>query len=99
MGLSAAILGGVMLGNSVMQQQQAKKAADAQKEAQQATLAEAKKNADLQDQATNKANAKTPDIAALLKQNTGGPGSTMLTGSGGIDPGTLMLGRSTLLGA
>lgn len=99
MGISAAILGGALLANTAVQQDQARKANNAQKEAQQATLAEAKKNADLQDQATNKANAKTPDIAALLKQNTGGPGSTMLTGSGGIDPSSLMLGRSTLLGA
>lgn len=49
-----------------------------------------------------KANRKAPDIATLLAGNQagaqGGVGSTMLTGAAGVDPGSLSLGRSTLLG-
>lgn len=72
-----------------------------QKKNNAASLAMAKKQADLADQANNKANAKVPDIAALLAGNQapGGVGSTMLTGPGGVDTSKLTLGRNTLLGA
>lgn len=72
-----------------------------QKKNNAASLALAKKQADLADQASNRANAKTPNIAALLAGNQapGGVGSTMLTGSGGVDTSKLTLGRNTLLGA
>ena len=54
------------------------------------------------DQAFNRANPKKPDAAQMLydnqRANSGGTGSTMLTGSQGIDPSTLSLGKSTLLG-
>ena len=54
------------------------------------------------DQANNKANAKSPNTQNLLDENVqaalGGSGATMLTGSSGIDPASLLLGRNTLLG-
>lgn len=50
----------------------------------------------------NAANAKAPDVGALLSGNqqaaaAGGSG-TLLTGPRGVDPDLLKLGRTTLLG-
>lgn len=49
--------------------------------------------------------AKAPDAALVRKNNQdaamgpgGGPGTTFLTGSGGVDPLGLNLGRAKLLG-
>lgn len=54
------------------------------------------------ERAYNKANAKKPDIAGIDAANqleaSGGTGSTMLTGPGGVDPTSLSLGKTTLLG-
>lgn len=52
-------------------------------------------------EATNRANQKTPSIPGLAAANKGGGGigSTSLTGPGGVDPSALSLGKSTLLGA
>jgi len=78
------------------------KQAGAQKDAANQAKDAATKQADAADQANNRANAKTPDIAAMLTGNqsaaAGGGAGTMLTGSAGIDPTTLQLGKSTLLG-
>ncbi|MGQ0595789.1 hypothetical protein [Aquabacterium sp.] len=80
---------------------QANKANQQQRAYQKSALEMSRKQADLADQANNKANAKTPDILALLAANKspGGVGSTMLTGPGGVDTSKLTLGRNTLLGA
>lgn len=81
---------------------QASKAAKAQKAA---TVQAEKQAADTKaanERAINRANQKTPDLAAILGMNKtatgGGVGSTMLTGPGGVAAGTLSLGRNTLLG-
>ena len=54
------------------------------------------------ERATNRANAKSPDVSAMLTANMlsgkGGGSSTMLTGPGGVDPSQLTLGKSSLLG-
>ena len=46
---------------------------------------------------------KAPDIQAIRRdqkeRTAGGYGSTLLTGMGGVAPGSLNLGRNTLLGA
>jgi len=77
--------------------------AGAQRSAQQQAKDAATKQADQADQANNRANAKSPDIAAMLTANqnaaTGGAGSTMLTGTQGVNQGTLQLGKNTLLGS
>lgn len=80
---------------------QANKSNQRQRAYQNAATKRAAADADMADQANNKANAKTPDIAALLagNRNPGGVGSTMLTGPGGVDTSKLALGRNTLLGA
>lgn len=78
-------------------------AADQQKKA---AAKSAKLAADQNQLATdqiNKANAKSPDTAAIASANEqaakGGVSSTMLTGVGGVDSSTLSLGKSTLLGS
>lgn len=100
MGVVAAVAVGLTAVNTYQQMEQSRKAANAQEEANKKAAAAAAKNADLADQATNKANAKTPDIAALLAGSamTKGVGSTSLTGPQGVTPASLTLGRSTLLG-
>ena len=79
----------------------ADQARGAQNRAVDQAKANAARTAQQADQANNRANAKAPDVAALLSANqqaaAGGAGSTMLTGATGVDPRQLTLGRSTLL--
>lgn len=93
------VLGGLGAGLSFVQgQQQAKQAKKANAQAV-ANAAETKAQAD---QAFNAANKKKPNVQGLESANqlaaTGGVGSTLLTGAGGVDPQSLTLGRTTLLG-
>ena len=64
--------------------------------------ANAKKAQQQADEANNRANGKSPNTNALLGANMlaakGGQSGTMLTGPSGIDPSTLTLGKSSLLG-
>lgn len=54
------------------------------------------------DTAMNRANGKQPDVNGLQSRNAmdakGGISGTMLTGPQGVDPKTLLLGKTTLLG-
>lgn len=79
-------------------QQQAK----ANKAAMQQAQTNAEKQEKLAQEQMGRANQKQPDTAALLSaaQQSGksGPSGTMLTGPQGIDPNSLSLGKSTLLG-
>lgn len=97
--VAAGVLGGAMLGNQYSSQQ---KAADAQAKAQQQSLDIANKQAAAADQAQNRANQKSPDTSAILsaasQAGKSGISSTMLTGPVGVDPGSLNLGKNTLLG-
>lgn len=85
------------------QKQAASQAADAQTRASETATANATKAADQADQANNRANGKQPDIATMSSSNQlaakGGVGGTMLTGPQGIDPKSLLLGKTTLLGS
>ena len=78
------------------------RAASAQADAQAQAKANANKAAADADQANNRANQKRPDTLAILgaAQQAGkaGASGTMLTGPTGVDPSTLQLGKSTLLG-
>jgi uncharacterized protein HemX len=80
------------------QQESLKTQKTAQGEAKAAALSTQRKS----ETAANAANMKTPDIAGLLSRAAGvakgGIGSTMLTGSGGVDSSTLNLGKTSLLG-
>lgn len=79
------------------------KSLQAQKEASQQATVQANKQATLAEQANNRANARMPDIGAMLAGNEqaakGGQSGTMLTGPTGVDYSQLNLGKNTLLGA
>jgi uncharacterized protein HemX len=97
--LISALAGAVGTGYSIYSgQQQAK----TQKNASAQAEAKAAANAKAADEATNRANQKKPNTAAILDQmlmaGRTGTSGTMLTGAAGIDPTQLSLGRSTLLG-
>jgi hypothetical protein len=69
----------------------------------QANAMEQQKKADkMAEEATNKANSKRPDaqgiMAAAEQSAMAGDMSTMLTGSQGVKPEDMQLGRKTLLG-
>lgn len=71
---------------------------NAQKKAELATISQNRKS----EMAQNAANMRTPDIAAIMARaakSGQNMSSTMLTGAGGVDPNSLQLGRTTLLGA
>lgn len=81
----------------------AKQALQAQQEANQIAIGIAKKNASDADMAFNRANGKSPDVMGIMDSNRmnakGGQSGTMLTGTQGVDPTALLLGKKTLLGA
>lgn len=91
---------------TVYQGEQSRKAqGDANKQAQEAAnqqKANAEKTQAMQEQQINRANAKRPDIGAMLSGNEmagkGGASGTMLTGPQGVDPNALSLSKNTLLG-
>lgn len=99
--VTAAVVGAVVTGavSYVNGQKQEKAAKEAGRQAQD----NANKQAKAADEANNRANSQKPDTSAILSaaQQSGkaGASGTMLTGPSGIDPGTLQLGKSTLLGA
>ena len=76
---------------------------NAQAKAQRQAKASADKALLQGQQDMNRANAKHPDTNAIVSaaQQAGksGGSSTLLTGAGGVDPGSLTLGKSTLLGS
>jgi len=82
--------------------QNAAKANATQQQAMQQAKGIADQQATVQTEQINRANAKSPDVGALLSANAqaakGGQSGTMLTGPGGIDPNTLSLSKSSLLG-
>ena len=90
-----AIAGGIGAISSIDQASTMKKSA---KDAQ----ANADKQAKLMEQDMNRRNQKKPDIMGALNGNQtnamAGQSGTLLTGPSGVDPGTLTLGKSTLLG-
>lgn len=80
----------------------ANKAASAQKKASKQAEKQAIATQAANTRAFNQENQKSPDLMALFRQNmmsaSGGVGSTMLTGPGGVDLSNSLLGRATLLG-
>lgn len=95
-----ALVGGGLMGFGASS---ANKAQKAQESANKKAEAAAKLTAQKSEEATNRANAKSPDTMALRSANErqakGGISGTLLTGAAGVQPGALMLGRTTLLGS
>lgn len=79
-----------------------KRLARAQEQANQQAEDRARAEAQRAEEAYNRANQKTPDIAAAILRNRQagqqGVGSTFLTGSRGIDAARASLSRNTALG-
>jgi hypothetical protein len=103
-GVAAAVAGtayGIYNGQKqdAVQQQSLKKQTTAEQQAVQQQLSTERQS----EIAQNKANQKTPDIAAILAKaaqaSKSGVSGTMLTGTQGIDPSSLNLGKTTLLGS
>lgn len=96
--LAAAV--GVGTGYQIYSGQQAAKAQEDALNQAKDQQAKAEQQAD---QAMNAANPKKPDtaanVSALQQAAKAGASGTMLTGPSGIDPSTLNLGKTTLLGA
>ena len=97
--IAAVAISAISVGYGVYSGQ---KAAAAQKNALTQSQNNAQAQASAADQAMNKSNQKTPDtrnsIDAAMSAGRGGQSGTMLTGASGIDPSSLSLGKSTLLG-
>jgi FKBP-type peptidyl-prolyl cis-trans isomerase len=105
-GISAAtwamIGAATAVAGTYVQNENAKKANEIQQQAMNNAKQSALKQEALSDQAFNKANAKTPDVASIMsgasQSARAGGGGTMLTGPQGIDMAALNLGKNTLLG-
>jgi len=98
MAAAAAAGTGATISSSISAKNQQEKALQQQKKAQSAAAGTAASEQRMSQQAQAAANRKAPDIASLMA-SAGTPGSnTMLTGPSGVNPNTLSLGKSTLLG-
>ncbi|HTF68465.1 MAG TPA: hypothetical protein VK638_37880 [Edaphobacter sp.] len=101
---AAAGLGGTIYGvvngqnQAATQQQALKNQTTAQQKAEASSLSTQRQAATAQ----NAVNQQTPDVSSILARaataGNAGMSSTMLTGPGGVSPGSLNLGKSTLLG-
>lgn len=73
-----------------------------QRSVQEQTKMDARSQQRKSEEAINAANRRKPDVSSIMenaaKAAQGGPGGTMLTGAAGVDPNSLSLGKSTLLG-
>lgn len=99
LGVAAAA---AVAGVAVSATQGAEQSSNAKKSMQQAQD-NANKQAAQADQDFNRANQKKPDTSAILsaaqQSGKGGASGTLLTGPQGVDPSSLTLGKSTLLGS
>ncbi|MDR3005209.1 MAG: hypothetical protein LBV14_13360 [Acidovorax sp.] len=93
---------GVAAVGTAVSYQNGKEQASQQASAQRQAQANADKQAAQADQDFNRANQKKPDTVGMLsaaqQAGKGGASGTMLTGPSGVDPNSLTLGKSTLLG-
>lgn len=100
MGFTA--LAAALVGTAGAQMYSSNKAAKTQKRAMEQSAAQAEQARIQADREFNRANQKTPNVAALYRRNkaAGGAGvsGTFLTGAGGAPVSAGMLGRTTLLG-
>lgn len=89
----------VSAASAVQQFRAAKKADKRSSEANDIAKENSEKALAQQEREINRKNAKTPNVAALLQTNKQATqNQTLLSGAGGVDPGSLQLGQNTLLG-
>lgn len=95
---AAVAVGGALTYSAYTSNQASKRQQGAQREA----VAQAEKQAAQAEREFNRANAKKPNVGAIVAANQQasltGQAGTMLTGPQGIDPTKLELGKNTLLG-
>ena len=96
---AAAIAGGAAIYSGEQSRKATNSAADMAQQESEKQLAQTEKVAKAQEQATNRAQAKSADSSRILsaaqQAAKGGVSGTMLTGSTGVDPASLMLGMSS----
>jgi hypothetical protein len=99
---AAAAGTGYTIANAESGKKAQQKAMQQQERAQNEAASQAASQARRSEYAANEANRKTPDMNAIMQSASqaakGGPASTMLTGPGGVDPNSLSLGKTSLLG-
>lgn len=99
---AAAAGTGVSIANAEQGKKAQNNAMQQQKQAQDQAAAQAASQARRSEYAANEANRKTPDMNAIMQSASqaakGGPSGTMLTGPGGVNPNSLSLGKTSLLG-
>ena len=106
MAITTAIAAVASTGYSIyqgeQQKKQQKKQLALQSQANEDARKTAKAEADRADMEYNKANRQTADVGAITDESVlagkGGAAGTMLTGTMGVDPNKLNLGKSSLLG-
>lgn len=98
MGISAAVAAVAAVAGTGYSIHQGNMASKAQETAARNAEAQAKKQADAADQAQNRANQRRASMPGAGSNPGSAPSATMLTGAGGVDPNSLLLGKSTLLG-
>jgi D-arabinose 1-dehydrogenase-like Zn-dependent alcohol dehydrogenase len=105
-GIGVAVAG-ASLAYSISAGEDAKrKQADAlgrQQTAQKQAVASAEKQNQQSQELVNRANQRRPDVSSIMQaaadSSKGGAAGTMLTGPTGVDPNSLALGKSSLLGS
>lgn len=98
----SSLVAAALVGSTAYSIYSGERAASAQEKAQRQAKTAATAQAQAADEATNKANQRRPDTAAIMSaaQQSGmaGNAGTMLTGTAGVGTDALKLGKTTLLG-
>lgn len=100
-GAGAAAAGvGVSAASAIQGQAAQKDAARQQKKAQDQATRAAVSQQRQSEMTINAANRRSPDVSSIMAgaSKASGVSGTMLTGPAGVDPNSLALGRSSLLG-
>lgn len=101
-GGATAVMAAAAVASTVYTIASGERAASKQDKAQSEAKANALKQEKAAEEATNKANQKRPDaqgaLDSAMQAGKSGASGTLLTGATGVDPATLQLGKTTLLG-
>jgi hypothetical protein len=100
---TSTLLAGALAASTVANVYSSNKQAKAQERAGAQAAEASKVQAKQAEEQINRQNQKTPDAAAMMSANKmagkAGNAGTMLTGPMGVAPGSLELGKNTLLGS
>lgn len=103
MAISASVVAAATVANTAYSVYSGQKSARMQKNAARTAAQQAEQQQRMAQREFNRANQKTPNVAAMMVRNRaaggGGPGGTFLTGAGGAPVSGGMLGRTSVLGS